>query len=193
MTRLIARMPSATGRYRMLGALLVLSALASALSPSDGLASDTEQLLRIEKVIEFDREKLAELTADVSKRQEFFDRLADGIGALEGDLAQRKARLGEVAETGDSSERSTLQAEISALETELELFQTQSELAFSSLTTTREQTRALEKKLEREQRALDALRGAVLEEGEVVGVVELLEVDEGRLHGLVGTENSHLY
>jgi hypothetical protein len=66
----------------MLGALLLLFALNLALSPSDGLASDTEQLLRIEKVIEFDREKLTELKADVSKRQEFFDQLADGVGAL---------------------------------------------------------------------------------------------------------------
>jgi chromosome segregation ATPase len=132
-------MRRATGRYPVLGAQILLFALVSALLPSYGLASDTEQLLRIEKVIELDREKLAELQADVSKRQEFFDQLADGIGALEGDLAQRKARLDEITETGDPSERSTLQAEIPSLETELELFQTQSELAFSSLTTVREQ------------------------------------------------------
>ena len=158
-------MQRASGRFRMLGALLLLFVLVSALSPSDGLASDTEQLLRIEKVIEFDREKLAELEADVTKRQAFFDQLADGIGALEEELAQSKARLDQIAETGDPSEGSTLQAEISGLETELELFKTQSELAFSSLTTVREQMRALEKKLERELRALDVLSGLVPEEG----------------------------
>jgi len=148
----------------MLGALLVLFVLVSALSPSDGLASDTEQLRRIEKVIEFDREKFAELEADVTKRQEFFDQLAGGIGTVEEELAQRKARLDQITETGDPSEGSTLQAEISGLETELELFKTQSELAFASLTTVREQMRALEKKLEREQRALDALSGIAPEE-----------------------------
>ena len=148
----------------MLGAVLALFALVSALSPSDALASDAEQRLRIEKVIEFDREKLAELKGDVSKRQTLFDQIADGIGALEGDLARSEARLDEIVETGESSERSTLHAEISGLGTELELFETQSDLAFSSLTTVREQMRALEKKLEREQRALDALSGVVPEE-----------------------------
>jgi small conductance mechanosensitive channel len=145
--------------------VLVLFVLASALSPSDGWASDTEELLRIEKVIEFDREKLAELKADVSRRQALFDQLADGMKGLEGDLAQSKARLEEIAETGDLSERSSLEAKIASLETELELFQTQSELVFSSLTTIRDQMRALEKKLEREQRALDALGGVLPEEG----------------------------
>jgi small conductance mechanosensitive channel len=144
---------------------LLLFALVSALSPSYGLASDTEQLLRIEKVIEFDREKLADLKTDVSKRQKFFDQLADSIRVLDEELAQRKARLDQIAETGDPSQESTVQAELSSLETELELFQTQSELAFSSLTTIREQMLALEKKLEREQRALDSLSGLVPEEG----------------------------
>jgi len=148
----------------MLGAPLLLFALVSVLSPSDGLASDIEQLLRIEKVIEFDREKLTELKADVSKRQALFEQLADGMRPLEADLAQSKARLDQIAETGDLSERSNLEAEISGIETELELFETQSELAFSSFTTIRDQMRALEKKLEREQRALDAMSGVAPEE-----------------------------
>jgi hypothetical protein len=84
----------------MLGVLLLLFALNSILLPSSGLASDTEQLLRIEKVIELDREKLAELKSDISQRQEFFDQLADRTRMLKRNLAGSKARLEEMASAG---------------------------------------------------------------------------------------------
>jgi small conductance mechanosensitive channel len=127
-------------------------------------ASDAERVLRIEGVVELDRQKLAVLEADVTRRQSFFDRLADGIATVEGYLAGKRARLEEIGDTGDPAEKSSLEAEISKLENELELLQTQSELAFSSLKTVREQMAALEKKIEREQRALDVLTGVAPQE-----------------------------
>ncbi|MDH4016101.1 MAG: mechanosensitive ion channel, partial [Actinomycetota bacterium] len=120
-------------------------------------ASEATRVVRIEGVIDLDRKKLAELEASIAERQGFFDDLADRVRSLDEDLSAKRARLDEIGESDDAGERTRVEAEIAELEEEQVLVRTQSELAFASLATIREQIEALEKKIEREQRALDVL------------------------------------
>jgi small conductance mechanosensitive channel len=147
-------------RWRLLPSLLAFMA---ACAPFVALGSDTEQLFRIEQVIELDRQKLAELRADISKREAFFEWIAGGLATTEAKLTEKRTRLQALGEGGDATERSDLEAEISKLEVEMDLVQTQSEIAYTTLTTVRDQITALEKKIERERRALDALEGGMPE------------------------------
>jgi len=119
-------------------------------------ASDAQRVRRIREVIEFDRARLEQAVADQPQRQALFDKLAEAIEAWKVDQQEKRLRL---EQTSDPEERASLEREIAKLDDELELLRAQSELAFSALTTVRQQIGVLEKKIEREQRTVDTLLG----------------------------------
>jgi len=123
------------------------------------LMSDAERLLRHERVIELDRAKLDEVRLDLEKRQSFFDVLGEMTTKVIVELNERKKELESMGEAGDPAERTALEATVAGLEVEADLFKTQSDIALTAEATIRRQIEALEKKLEREQRAIDTLRG----------------------------------
>jgi len=119
-------------------------------------ASDAQRVRRIREVIEFDRARLEQARADQPQRQALFDQLAEVIAAWKADQQEKRLRL---EQTSDPEKRESLEREIAKLDGELDLLRAQSELAFSSLTTVRQQIGVLEKKIEREQRTVDTLLG----------------------------------
>ena len=123
-------------------------------------ASDAQRVRRIREVIEFDRARLEQAKADQPQRQALFDQLAEVIAAWKADQQEKRLRL---EQTSDPEKRESLENEIAKLDDELELLRAQSELAFSSLTTVRQQIGVLEKKIEREQRTVDTLLGVAPE------------------------------
>ena len=125
------------------------------------LVSDVEQLLRHERIMELDQAKLDEVRLDLEKRQSTFDALGEATYARAVEVEAKGKELQDLGATGDPEARSVLEATIQDLETDLELYKTQSDLALTAESTIRQQIEALEKKLERHQRAVDALRGVV--------------------------------
>jgi small-conductance mechanosensitive channel len=123
-------------------------------------ASDAQRVRRIREVIEFDRARLEQARADQPQRQALFDQLAEVIAAWKADQQEKRLRL---EQTSDPEKRESLEREIAKLDGELDLLRAQSELAFSSLTTVRQQIGVLEKKIEREQRTVDTLLGVAPE------------------------------
>ena len=123
-------------------------------------ASDAQRVRRIREVIEFDRARLEQAKADQPQRQALFDQLAEVIAAWKADQQEKRLRL---EQTSDPEKRESLEREIAKLDDELNLLRAQSELAFSSLTTVRQQIGVLEKKIEREQRTVDTLLGVAPE------------------------------
>ena len=131
-----------------------------AVQESIEVASDDQRVRRIRKVIEFDRARLEQAKADQPQRQVLFDKLAEGIEAWKVDQQDKRLRL---EQTSDPKKRANLEREIAKLDDELELLRAQSELAFSALTTVRQQIEVLEKKIKREQRTVDSLLGVAPE------------------------------
>ncbi len=115
-----------------------------------------ERVVRIEKVIESDKARLAELKTDLAEREETFERTGR-------DLTKREARLealeAQLESTVDPDERAALQAEIDADREKYELVKSMVDLAFQTEITVRDQTQALETKIGIDQQALDALLG----------------------------------
>ncbi|MGB5549344.1 MAG: mechanosensitive ion channel domain-containing protein [Thermoanaerobaculia bacterium] len=123
------------------------------------LVSDVERLLRHERVMDLDRVKLEEVRLDLEKRQTTFEALGAATYERAVEVEAKKKELQDLGETGDPDARSALEATILELEADLELYKTQSDLALTAESTIRRQIEALEKKLERHQRAVDVLRG----------------------------------
>lgn len=121
--------------------------------------SDAERLLRFERIIELDQGKLDEVRRELETRQEFFDLLGQQTRDVALALEEKQDQRREMGETADPEEVSALEAEIAELEAQVELMAAQTDLALTAESTVRKQIEALEKKLEREQRAIDMLRG----------------------------------
>ena len=129
------------------------------------VVSEDQRVRRIRKVIELDRARLEQAKADQPQRQKLFDQVAEGIEAWKADQQDKRLRL---EQTSDPEKRASLEREIAKLDDELELLRAQSKLAFSALTTVRQQIEGLEKKIEREQRTVDSLLGVAPELTEAV-------------------------
>ena len=127
-----------------------------AVQESVEVVSEDQRVRRIREVIELDRAWLKQAKANQPQLQTLFDQLAEGIVAWKEDQQDKRLRL---EQTSDPEKRATLERKIAKLDDELELLRTQSELAFSALTTVRQQIEVLEKKVEREQRTVDSLLG----------------------------------
>jgi small conductance mechanosensitive channel len=121
--------------------------------------SDASRVLRIDEAIRLDRAKLRDLEKELGEREGFFEEMAEASRSVHAELEEKRKTLEELPADADPDERPALEGEIEKLERELGLLETQSDLAFTSLTTIRTQIEALEEKLEREQHALDVLSG----------------------------------
>ena len=136
-----------------------------AVQESIEVVSEDQRVRRIREVIELDRAWLEQAKADLPQRQALFDQLAEGIEAWKVDQQDKRLRL---EQTSDPEKRANLERKIAKLDDELEFLRAQSELAFSALTTVRQQIEILEKKIEREQRTVDSLLGVAPELTEAV-------------------------
>ncbi len=123
------------------------------------LLSDVERLLRHERIMELDRAKLAEAREELEEHRQFFDDLGNVTYNLSLELEAKQAELEELGAAGSPQIRAALALEIEELEADLELYKIESDLILTAESTLRRQIEALEKKLERHQRAVDALRG----------------------------------
>ena len=134
----------------------------SAVEPSAkavDLFSDVERILRNERVMELDRAKLEEVREDLEEQQELFEVLGPATYNLSLALEEKQKELEQLDEMVDPAARSVLETEIRDLELDLEFFKKQTDLEFTTETSLRQQMASLEKKLERHQRVVDALRG----------------------------------
>ena len=121
--------------------------------------SAAERLLLRDRAIELDRAKLEEVQRELETRQAFFDVLGKQTQELAIVLEEKRNQLEELGETADPEEVSALEAEIAEVETQLRFMTVQTDLSLTAENTVRKQIEALEKKLEREQRSIDTLRG----------------------------------
>lgn len=126
--------------------------------------SQSDRLLRLEQVIESDKEKLAEIKQDLADREAFYDDLTSRIKQGEIDLAAGKKRLEELGGAEASEEAAELAAEIVKGEEWLPIARSQSDLTFQSAKTLQEQIQALELKIAEEEKALANLVGPSAEE-----------------------------
>ena len=108
------------------------------------VVSDDQRVRRIREVIELDRARLGQAKVDQPQRQALFDQLAEGIEAWKEDQQDKRLRL---EQTSDPEKRANLERKIAKLDDELEFLRAQSKLAFSALTTVRQQIEILEKKI----------------------------------------------
>ena len=131
-----------------------------AVQESVEVVSEDQRVRRIREVIDLDRAWLKQAKADQPQRQKLFDQLAEAIEVWKEDQQDKRLRL---EQTSDPEKRANLERKIAKLDDELEFLRAQSELAFSALTTVREQIEILEKKIEREQRTVDSLLGVAPE------------------------------
>lgn len=120
------------------------------------VVSEDQRVRRIREVIDLDRAWLKQAKADQPQRQRLFDRLAEAIESWKEDLQDKILRL---EQTNVPDKRVSLESKIAKLNDELEFLRAQSKLAFSALTTVRQQIEVLEKKVERELRTVDSLLG----------------------------------
>ena len=123
------------------------------------LFSDVERILRNERVMELDRAKLEEVREDLEEQQELFDVLGPATYDLSLALEEKQKELEQLSETVDPETRSVLESDLRDLEVDLEFFKKQTDLELTTETSLRQQMASLEKKLERHQRVVDALRG----------------------------------
>ncbi len=123
------------------------------------LTSDVERLLRYERVKELDQAKFEAVREELEEQQELFDAIGTATYNLSIELEEKKKALEELGESGDPEERSVLENAIGDLERDLGFYKAQSDLELTTETNLRQQFESLEKKIEREQRAIDTLRG----------------------------------
>ena len=123
------------------------------------LTSDSERLLRYTRVMELDQAKLEQVRRDLEEQQELAERVGTLTYELVTELEEKNQQLRDLDGSEDPATRSDLEAEIRDLEMDLELYKAQSDLELTTGTTLRQQMASLEKKLERQQRAIDTLRG----------------------------------
>ncbi len=121
--------------------------------------SDAQRLLLRDRAIELDQAKLEEVRREMETRQDFFDRLGRQTQDLAVALEEKRKQREELGEAAGPEEISALEAEIAELETQVGFMTLQTDLTLTAENTVRKQIEALEKKLERERRSIDSLRG----------------------------------
>ena len=122
-------------------------------------ATDADRILRSVRVIELDRLKLAELQQELEEKQAVFRQLGEDTLGIESELEEAQAKLAELDPAESAGEIGELETTIERLEENQDLFKTQLDLEFTAESTIREQIEALEKKIEREERAVNLLQG----------------------------------
>jgi small-conductance mechanosensitive channel len=123
-----------------------------------------DRVIRLEKVIEADKARLAEVREDLSAREDFFDGLSRQIKDGEIELAAAKQRLEELGGPEASDEAKALAKEIAKGEEWLPIAKNQSDIAMRSGKTLQEQIQTLERKIAEDEKALAKLAGPSSEE-----------------------------
>jgi small-conductance mechanosensitive channel len=143
-------------------AVLTFSILANAQNtqaPADDVPAsaetDAERVVRLEKIIESDKARLAELKTDLADRADTFEQLGRDLSEREAKLDDMRSRLADTA----PDEAAALQQEIDAYAEKYEVVKTQTDLAFQAEKTVRAQLQALEDKISIDQQAFDELLG----------------------------------
>ena len=121
--------------------------------------SSAERILLRDRAIALDQAKLEEVRQELEGRQSFFDRLGRQTQDLVVALEEKQKQREELGEAAGPEEISALEAEIAELETQVGFMTIQTDLTLTAENTVRKQIEALEKKLERERRSIDSLRG----------------------------------
>lgn len=121
--------------------------------------TDAERVIRLQKIIEMDRQKLAADKKDLAEREAFFEEVAGQIEPAELELAEKKKQLDDMGGATASDEAAALAAEIQNIEQLLVAGKTQSDLTFQAVKALQGQIQALEQKIAGEERALQNLIG----------------------------------
>ncbi|MGB5815852.1 MAG: mechanosensitive ion channel domain-containing protein [Thermoanaerobaculia bacterium] len=121
--------------------------------------TDSRRLMRIERVIEADKERLSKLQADLEERENLFEEMAAEREGLKSARAEKTAQVEELKAAGDLNEASSLEAELAKLEQQFQLLTNQTELTYNSAKSLQDQIRALQQKIEKDEKARDQLTG----------------------------------
>jgi small conductance mechanosensitive channel len=127
-------------------------------------ATGAERVIHLESTLAADRERLARLAADLDERQVFFDELTAALPPAKAEHEEKRGRLESLDPA--SAEAKQLDGEVEKLATKIERVGRQADLEFKALETLRSQAKALEQKIEKDQRALEQLKGIAPEEPE---------------------------
>jgi len=122
--------------------------------------TDAERLLRVDRVIQLDKERLSKLKTDLEERENLFEELAAELESAKTARAEKTSQLEGLKAAGDLEEASSLEAELAKLEQQYELLMNQTDLTFKSAKSLQDQIRALQQKIEKEEMASDDLSGA---------------------------------
>ncbi len=128
-------------------------------SNGDPALTDAERLLRLEKIIELDREKLSTLEGEFKSKSQLFDDLALAIRAAEAEIAEKGDELGEIDRVAEPGTVADLEVELEGLEERLKATKRQSEITFQSAKTVQAQVEALKKKIAREDQTIQQIIG----------------------------------
>ena len=126
--------------------------------------SQADRLMRLEQIIEADREKLAGIKQDLADREALFESLSSDIKEIEAEVAEATKRLEEMGGAGASDEAAALAEEIVRGEEWIKIAKDQSDITFRSAKTIQDQIQALESKITEEEKALANLAGPSLDE-----------------------------
>ncbi len=132
--------------------------------------TDSRRLMRIERVIELDKERLSKLQADLEEREKLFEGLAAEREQAKSARAEKTSQLEELKAAGDLEAASSLEAELANLEQQFQRLTNQTDLTYKSAKSLQDQIRALQQKIEKDEQARDQLMGVrPTEEAEVPG------------------------
>ena len=125
--------------------------------------TDAERLLRLEKVVELDRQKLADLEEELRQKEEMFSKVSEVIETATAALEEKNQKLNALDRGADAAAVTVLETEIAGLESRIATAKAQSEVSFQAAKTAQVQVEALKKKITQEEKAIAAMVGSPLE------------------------------
>jgi hypothetical protein len=124
--------------------------------------SDARRLIRIERAIKADKERLerlAKLKTDLEERESQFELMAVEREELKSARAEKTNRLEELKAAGELERVASVEGELANLDQQFQLLTNQTELTYDSAKSLQEQIRALEEKIAKDEKARDQLMG----------------------------------
>jgi small conductance mechanosensitive channel len=134
----------------------------------------SERAVRLKRMIEEDRQTLAEIKQRLAGREELFGKLTGRIQAGEQELLEKRSRLEKMGGSAASEEAARLAAEIQSIEEIIEVGRKQSEITFQSAKTLQGEVEVLKRKIANGEQVFERLVGRTAEdpsagEGQVPG------------------------
>jgi small conductance mechanosensitive channel len=131
-----------------------------------GQISDAELLVELERAIESDKARLAELKAESKKQEESFDRMNEYSRKAKKTLEKKKQELQELSAEEPSPKAEALKSEIETLEEDQARVKKRSDLLYQTGKTAKEQIKTLTEKIEGNLQTVDRLSGKIQPERE---------------------------